>query len=75
MSINNVIAYLRILNKVDPKQCKFLTPKENGLFDAPWERSVGIINCGFDKIIRAENVRPVTKEEIFASYCDQNTES
>jgi len=75
MSISNVIAFLRILNKVDPKKCSFLTPKEDGFFDAPWERSVGVINCGFDTIIRAENIRPVTKEEIFASYCEQNTES
>lgn len=72
MSINNVIEFLRILNKVDPKDCKFLTPKKDGFFNAPWERSVGVINFDFDKIIKSENVRPVTKEEIFSSYCEQN---
>jgi hypothetical protein len=72
MSINNVIASLRILNKVDPKECKFWTPNEDGFFDAPWQRSVGVINFDFDRIIRPENVRPVTREQALATYHESN---
>lgn len=74
MSINNVIQFLKILNKIDPKECKFMTPEEDGFFDSPWVRSVGVINFDADKIIRPENVCPVTKKEILSSYYEQKTE-
>ena len=69
MSINNVISVLRIINKVEPKKCKFLTPKEDGFFDTPWERPVGVINFNCDRNLNTENALPVNKEEIIKSYC------
>lgn len=71
VSINNVISYLRILNKFDPKNCRFITPNDKDFADAPWMKSVGVINFDFDKVITPEKVKPVTKEEIFSSYMEQ----
>lgn len=72
MSINNTLSFLQIVNKVERRQYKYLIPIEEDFFRDPWKESVGVINCQFDRIINPEYVRPVTREQILASYSEQD---
>src|SRR3989442_9065929 len=65
-SINNVVSYLRILGKTDPKTVKFLRPEESSAFQAPWEQSTGQVQATIDIPVEQSEIRAYTREEILA---------
>lgn len=68
VSINNVLSFLRIVNKVEVSKCKFLTPATEDFYKYPWIKSAGAIDFSADRIIKPEYVNPATKDQILKSY-------
>ncbi len=68
MSVNNVISWLRIVNGVHPKKCRFENPSSQIAFDEPWKECVGVIHINMDSIIEKEHINPFSKENILESY-------
>lgn len=73
MSINNVISALRIINKVEPGKCKFLTPDKEESLELFWKQSRDIMSFNYNVNINVKIVHPITKEKIISSYDDNKT--
>jgi hypothetical protein len=65
-SVNNVVSFLRILGKTDPRSVKFLRPEESSAFDVPWEQSTGLAQATIDIPVEQSEIRAYTREEILA---------
>jgi hypothetical protein len=72
-SINNVVSYLRILGKTDPKNVKFLRPEESSAFQAPWEQSPGLVQATIDIPVQQSEIRAYTREEILTDLQARQT--
>lgn len=66
MSIQNVVSYLRLVNRDDPAACRFEAPVDDGAFDLPWQSSTGITFSSMDLVVSREHIQPWTKEEVLA---------
>jgi len=66
-SINNVVAFLKWVNGVDPAKCSFLR-MDDDCFESPWEMDVGVISWNCNKTLEPCHVRLFSKEEIIDSY-------
>lgn len=64
MSINNVIAGLKVLNSYPAGTCRFLRPQEDADFDKPWQCSVGVTSANFDFVLDEDKLPAVTKAEL-----------
>lgn len=69
-SINNVVAYLKFLNGVEPAQCLFLR-LDDDCFDKPWEMDCGPISWNCYKTLEPCHVHLFSKEEIMESYSNK----
>lgn len=66
LSINNVVSYLRILGKTDPKTVQFLRPEESSAFEIPWQQSTGLVQATIDIPVEHSDIRLYTRDEILA---------
>ena len=66
-SINNVVAFLKLINGVQPDQCSFRR-LDDDCFDKPWEMDVGVISWNCNKVLEPCHVHLFSKEEIIDSY-------
>lgn len=69
-SINNVVAFLKLLNGAEPAQCSFLR-LDDDCFDKPWEMDVGPISWSCNKTLEPRHVHPFSKQEIVDSYSNK----
>jgi hypothetical protein len=75
LSIGNVVSFAKILNGLDPNLATFTRPTDASEFFRPWTSSVGVSSCSMDTIISGDDVTPMSKEQILASYADVDLES
>lgn len=69
-SINNVVAFLKFLNGVEPAQCSFLR-LDDDCFDKPWEMDVGPISWNCNMTLEPCHVHLFSKKEIIDSYSNE----
>jgi regulator of extracellular matrix RemA (YlzA/DUF370 family) len=72
ISIGNVISFARIVNGLSPELATFSRPVDASEFSRPWTTTVGVNSCSIDTIIKADDVTPMTKEQILASYSNED---
>jgi hypothetical protein len=68
MSINNVISFAKIFNRVDPATTTFTRPEEMKEFIRPWQLSVGVTSCSRDTTVSVGDIKSMGKGEVLASY-------
>lgn len=68
MSINNIVSWLRGVNGVPMRKCRFENPLSQDLFEEPWKESVGTDHISMDRVIVPEHVAPFSREDILHSY-------
>jgi len=73
LSISNVQVFIKLINGIDPTECKFEYPQSLEYFDEPWKRSVGINDSSFDVPVSLASIPRITKEEILNVYYLKNT--
>ena len=64
MSLNNVIAALKIVNGIQPSQVQFVRPAEPDTFEKPWQVSTGITNFTMDYSIDTSCFEKTTKQQL-----------
>ena len=67
-SLQNVLAFLKIVNGIKPEDVEFSWPIDDKLFKIPWEKSPEVISMSMDNIINMEHIIPKTKEDILSVY-------
>ena len=67
-SIGNVVTTLRRMNGENPEDCKFRYPQTPDVFDTPWATNPGVLSMNFDTLIDPNEIQPLSKDEILASY-------
>jgi hypothetical protein len=70
-SINNVVSYLKILGKTDPKTVRFLRPEESSAFQGPWDVTKGLVGASIDIPVEVTDIRSYTREQILAELTAQ----
>jgi hypothetical protein len=68
MSINNIIAFLKVLHRVPATDVKYSYPTDDEMYDEPWSRSTGGLTFTFNSPITKEVITPLTKDEILSVY-------
>jgi hypothetical protein len=68
MSINNVLACLRVLNGVDPDAAVLIGPDDEAYFDSPWLERPGVTSFNVDMIVSNDDVEELSSAEILARY-------
>lgn len=66
MSIQNIVSYLRIIGGDKPESCRFNTPLDSDAFDAPWREPIGVMYVNMDKIVRRDQIQPLTRDEVIS---------
>lgn len=64
MSIQNIVSYLRIVGGDRPESCRFDTPLDSESFDAPWQESIGATFMTMDLVVRKDQIRTLTRDEV-----------
>ncbi len=65
MSLENVIAALKIVNDMPPSDVQFFRPIESDAFEKPWQVSIGVTSATMDYSIDAINFEKTTKEQLW----------
>ena len=73
MSLNNILAFLKVVNGTDAESVKLIYPDNESYFEAPWQPSQGISSSEINPIIREEDIVRFSKDEILRVY--RQTES
>lgn len=73
MSLNNILAFLKLVNGADAESVQLLYPQDESYFKAPWQLSQDILGSEINPTIREEDIVRFSKEEILEVY--QQTES
>ena len=73
MSLNNIRAFLKVVNGTDAESVKLRYPQNESYFEEPWQPSQGISSSEINPIIREEDIVRFSKEEILRVY--RQTES
>lgn len=77
LSLNNVIACLRAVNKGEREDISFKFLENPEEFDKPWSHAVGVMSFDFALNLSPNQIQPMRKEEILARYekrTGENTE-
>lgn len=67
-SIENIISFLKIMNGVDCKTVQFSWPKDEAMFNYPWENIPSVTSIGIDREIHEFDIKRFSKEEIKKLY-------
>lgn len=73
MSLNNILAFLKVVNGIDAESVKLIYPDNESYFEAPWRPSYSIGFSGIHSIICEEDIIRFSKDEILRVY--RQTES
>lgn len=68
MSLCNIKSFLQIVNGIDPETVKFTWPENLTDFDKHWKETPGVLSSSFDTIVKASDIKAMSKEEILAKY-------
>jgi hypothetical protein len=66
--MQNVIAWLRVLNGANPADVRLACPSDDNVFDEPWARRATVSSFGMSASVRVEEIKPFTKADILAVY-------
>lgn len=64
MSINNVVAALKIINGAKASTCQFIRPEQDADFEKPWTHSIGVTNCSMNFVINDNDIAATTRKEL-----------
>lgn len=64
ISINNVVAALRIVNDIPPSECRFLRPEDQADFLSPWNYSSGVGSMNWKHVVNPSIARSLTRQEL-----------
>lgn len=64
ISINNIIAALKIANGATPNEVKFTRPSDDSAFEEAWNHNPNMFNVTMDIAIDKNETMPVTKKEL-----------
>lgn len=64
ISINNVVAILRLMNDDDPRDCEFRVPQDEEAFDLPWRSTSGVRSMSLDLKLTLENIDAIPSKEL-----------
>jgi hypothetical protein len=70
ISINNVIAFLKIYHGVPATDVNFSWLSDDATYDEPWSRSTSITSMGWKSPISEQAITPLTKDEILSVYTE-----
>lgn len=73
LSLNNILAFLKLVNGADAESVKLLYPQDESYFEAPWQLSQDILSSEINPTIREEDIVRFSKDEILRVY--RQTES
>ena len=68
LSLNNILAFLKVANGTDAESVKLLYPQDESYFEAPWQPSHSTMHIATNPIIREEDIVRFSKEEILRIY-------
>ncbi|RJQ29749.1 hypothetical protein C4565_01610 [Candidatus Parcubacteria bacterium] len=64
MSINNILTALKIANKVNSEDCRFLRPEGEVDFLSPWTHTTGVTSVNFNVEIDQQHINWLSKTEL-----------
>lgn len=70
LSLQNVLAFLKIVNGCDPVSVEFAWPDNEEHFQEPKNPRLGVSGISMNNIIPVETIIPFSKEEILSVYND-----
>lgn len=73
VSINNVIAFLKVFHGIPAKDVNFSWPSDDATYDEPWLRSTGITSFELNSPITKQAITPLTKDEILSVYNENDS--
>jgi len=74
MSLENVLARLRVVAGESAERVKFHFPSRLEAFESPWEEVPGVLSAGFDFTIDASKLQLLDRAEILRVYESTNTQ-
>jgi hypothetical protein len=66
-STRNILAFLQIVNGMEPSQAKFSWPNDSSHFDGPWSENVSVTSFSSSPMLHIEN-HLLGEKEIFFAY-------
>lgn len=68
MSLNNILAFLRVQNRVDAEGLGLVGPDDETYFAGPWLETPGVLSSSIDMLVEEADVENLPPAEIRARY-------